>query len=522
VQAGTSRRELLERAGAGALALGMPGILAACDTGAEPTPAPNDPVRGGTLRVGTLFGTGQDLDPHRPETGKDAIARQRSVYQQLAAFDPEGKPRLLLAESLEPNARGDEWIVRLRPDVRFHDGSRLTPEDVIFSYRRILDEKNELEGATDLQMIDPKGLVKLDASTLRIQLRYPYADLISQVGQRTASIVKDGTTTFAETNGTGPFRVSAWTPQERMTLVAFDDYWEDVPSLDRVELRHIADPSARLNALRGGQVDAISDLEAAQVPIAQADDELEVLVAESDGWTAIYMDTKAPPFDDVRVRQAMRLIADRQQILDQAQSGLGALGNDLFGRSDPLYAADLPQRERDLDQARSLLRAAGQENLQVTLHTADAAAAMLSSALVFSEQAKDAGIRVTPKRYPSDGYWTNAYGKVPLAQTSYGHRPLMAQYLQVLDPDGEWTASETNWDEPRSTKLFREAVATTDPDRQKELMHEVQRIHWETGGYLIWGFATWLSAHRKGVVGFVPDVNFPFNNFTFTKVSLAA
>ena len=95
------------------------------------------------------------------------------------------------------------------------------------------------------------------------------------------------------------------------------------------------------------------------------------MASESGAWVPFTMRVDQAPFSDVRVRQALRLIVDRQQMIDQALSGFGVLGNDLYAPFDPAYAKDLPQREQDIDQAKSLLKQAGQEGLEVELFTGD-------------------------------------------------------------------------------------------------------------------------------------------------------
>ena len=514
-----SRRELLQRAGAGSLALSLVGsgipdlAMAAYDTTVQKP--------GGVLRVGMSFGVSASLDPHKASSGSLDESRMLNVFSRLTDFDRKGDVVMQLAESIEPNKTGTRWLVKLRDDVVFHDGSPLTADDVIYSYRRILTKKLGLEGFADLSMIDPSRLRKVDRTTLLIFLKYPYADLPSQLGQRTTSILKAGTRSFRSLNGTGPFKFGKAVTGRSTTLLANRNYFvTNRPFVDRVELINISDETARLNALSANQVDAIPVQGLERIAVLKNTPGVKYVISPSDGWATMVMNIKERPFNDVRVRQALRLIADRPQIRAQAQQGLGRIGNDLFGLFDPMYASSIPQRTQDIDRARSLLRAAGYEDLQITLESGEVAPATLSSALVFAEQAKAAGVTIKVNNNSPDTYWTNVWGKQPFVQTYWAHRPLIGQWLQVLDPAGPWTSYETRWDDPKTTKRFREAVRTVDEKRRAEIMHEVQLAQWNRGGNLIWGFIVYLDAYRSNVRGTAQNANRRMDNWGWANLSV--
>ena len=124
-----------------------------------------------------------------------------------------------------------------------------------------------------------------------------------------------------------------------------------------------------MNALVGGQIDALDRLPAAQVPVMQARSDLHVLSTACGYFQPIVMRVDQAPFTDVRVRQAFRLLVDRNQMVRQVYSGHGRIGNDMYCPYDPCYPSKLAQRHQDLDQAKSLLKAAGQSDMAITLTT---------------------------------------------------------------------------------------------------------------------------------------------------------
>ena len=136
-----------------------------------------------------------------------------------------------------------------------------------------------------------------------------------------------------------------------------------------------------------------------------------------------------PPFDDPKVRQAMRLIVDREQMIDQILSGYGFIGNDLYAPfDDGLPQRTLPQREQDIDQAKSLLQQAGKDGMTVDLHTTNGAANMVSVATIFAQQAKDAGITVNVKNDPN--YYGDSYLKLAFSVDFWGTRGYLNQVQQ--------------------------------------------------------------------------------------------
>ena len=170
--------------------------------------------------------------------------------------------------------------------------------------------------------------------------------------------------------GTGPFKYKSFTPGKNSVFTKYDDYWGDKAFVDELHIQDFADPSAQVNALQAGQVQTIDNLPYNLIDTVKGQGG-QIIEAETGAWVPFTMRVDVKPFSDVRVRQAMRLICDRQQMIDNALSGKGTLGNDLYAPFDPAYAKDLPQREQDIDQAKSLLKQAGQEGLQVQLFTGD-------------------------------------------------------------------------------------------------------------------------------------------------------
>ena len=493
---------------------------------AEPAPAPAEPAeagptRGGRLRVGVLGGgASESLDPNFAINEVD-VPRVLNLYDGLTELDPDGNVNLHLAEELSANDDATVWTLKIRDDVVFHDGSPLTTDDVVYSLRYVADPANESAGLASLSFLQPNNIRRLDATTVELQLDRPFAFLPNPLAERFIKIFKDGTTEFEPPNGTGPFKFDSWTRGERSLFVRNEDYWiEDRPYLDELEVFSIEDPSARLNALVAGQIDAMAQLDFKQYPIAEGDANLTILEKPSGSNTPLTMSLDHPPFDDNRVRQAFRLMADRQQLVDQVLDGHGLIGNDLFGWFDPDYADEIPQREYDPERAKALLKDAGQEGLEVTLHTSEVAPGLVDASTLFAEQAKAADVTVKLMKYPPDQYWTGPYLNVPFAGSDWPGRPIVDTLLLSVTQDAPY--NETAWGEPNFDQLLNQALATPDPDERKPLMVEVQQQLWDEGGYLIWGFRNNVDVVSNTVQGITPSVVRPLGYYNLRDASLEA
>ena len=421
----------------------------------------------------------------------------------------------MLAESIEPSDHGRTWTLRLRDGVEFHNGKRLDVDDVIFTFRRIVDTK--ANGAAALSIIDFAGLRKLDARTLRIPLTQPYAQFQDELAQYYNGIVPVGFD-VAKPVGTGPFRFGTFTPGDRSSFPRFTGYWRgDQPYVDELVIVDLPGAEAQLEALLGGDVDAIDNLPPERIATVKAAGH-NVLVSETGNWTPFTMRVDTPPFTDPRVRQALRLVADREQLVSQALNGQGRIGNDLYAPYDVAYAKQLPQRQQDLDQARSLLRSAGQSGLQLELYTSTAVdTSAVNAALLFAQQAHSAGISVRVRPVDSGVFYGKQYLGWTFAQDYWYTRNYLPQVAQGSLPNAPY--NECHWNDSAFESVISSARAELDPSRRARLLQDAQQIEYDRGGYLVWGFKNQIDAFSSKVTGFIPDRGLPLSSFQFRTIS---
>ena len=497
-----TRREVLKGAALAGAALGLGPLLSACGGGtASPAgsiSAAGSPRSGGTLRAALIGGSSSDtLDALNPITVVD-FQRIFQLNQGLVAYTPDAQLSYVLADEMTPNADATEWTIRVKSGITFHDGKPFGADDVMYTLRRILDPKAPAAGAASIALLDVAKMKKLDDLTVRVPCTQPFCTL-KEVMAAGYHLMVPVDYDPKKPLGTGPFQVVSFTPGRQSTFKKYADYWETgLPYVDEVVMTDFSDATSQMNALVGGQADLANALSADVIPTATGQGK-KIVVNPGGGMTPFTMRVDSKPFDDVRVRQAMRLVVDRKQLMDLVFAGNGTIGNDVFSMWDPSYDSELPQREQDIEQAKSLLKAAGQEGMTVELVTADIAQGAIKAAQVFAQQAAAAGVTVKLRQTNVTDFYGSNYLKWVFAQdwwSFFYYLPQVAFSNLKIAP-----FNETHWDDPRTTKLYLEALSTVDDAKRTEIVHEMQKIDYDEGGYIIAYFSPVIDAYGANVSG---------------------
>lgn len=471
--------------------------LTGCGT-TPPTSAAATPRAGGRLRAAFAGGGAKEvLDPHLANLFVEA-ARSKAMFDKLADLGPDVSARPRLAERWEPDATLTRWRITLR-QAAFHDGRPVRAEDVLASYARILDPNRAFRAKSSLALVDLPNSRAVDDRTVEFALKRPFVEFPNAMAAFGAYIVPAGVEDFTAPVGSGPFRFVSFEPGRSVLLRRDADHWDGAPHLDELEFVIANEESARVNALLGGQVEYAHDLTPTTARSHAAGDRMAIHRAPNSAVQAFAMKLDRPPFDDRDLREAMFLLADRPQLVESVLAGSGQVGNDLFGKGYQHYADDLPQRERDLDRAKFLIKRAGAEGLTVKLDTSTAAAGMVEAATVFADQVKGSGLTVEVVTGNKDSYWADTLKNGSLSSFRSGAMPIETHIAQRL-LSGSGT-NVTKWARPEFDALYDEAVSTVDEQRRGELYREMQRSLHAEGGYLMWGFADWIVGAAPNVGG---------------------
>ncbi|MGW1345796.1 ABC transporter substrate-binding protein [Kribbella sp. NPDC002412] len=476
------------------------------------------PTQGGRLRAVYAGGGAKEvLDPHVQSLFVD-IARHKAMYDKLVELGPDLKPVPRLAEKWESDKQATTWRFTLR-DATFHDGNKLTSEDVLYNLARIADPKApERVAQSSLATVDLRRSKAIDPRTVELTLSAPNAEFPALLAGIGTQIVRDGFTDPTKPVGTGPFRFVSFEAGRSMVASRYGDYWED-PA--RIEELHIlsADSEARANAVQGGQAEYANDMTATFARTAEAGKTVRIVAAKASTMQAFVMKCDQPPFDNPDVRLAFKLLADRQRLVDVVLAGRGAVGNDLFGKGYQYYPDGLPQRERDVEQAKALLKKAGLANKEVEIFTADASAGFVEAATLFAEQVAEAGVKLKVITGSPLTYTKDLLTKGVIGCHRSGAMPIPQYITDRLLTKSPFNV--THWRRPGFDAEFAAAQVLTDEAARSAKYGVLQKTLRDEGGILAWGLPDYLVAVSSKVQGVdaVPPNTLDFGRFD--KVWLA-
>ncbi len=471
---------------------------------ATSAPAAAGPKRGGTLRRGWQPPT--TLDPAL-QTNVNEIAAVAQLYDWFVWIDEKNQPAPALATGWETSKDGLTWTFELRKGVTFHSGKALTTDDVIFTFNRLRDKKT---GAATADLYANITDVKApDASHVQFVLAKPNPDLPADLGDYHSAVVdstqKDFKTTF---NGTGPFMMDKFSPEDRATFKRNPNYWmSGMPYLDGVQDIYAPELNAHVESLQGGQIDVVMGLPAQLAETLKKVGKFPLLEGLTNMHFAIRMRSDRGAAKDPRVRQALKLATDRSAILQTARLGYGVTGRDtpigpVFGD----YYLNVPEPKRDVAQAKALLKEAGFENLQITL-TAQNAMDVPQIAQVWQQQLADAGVKVDINVVPVDTYYQDdGWLQVDYGITDWGSRATPQPYLQLAYMTGaKW--NESHWSDPELDSLATQAASEMDHAKRVDLYKKIQQIFIDRGPIIVPYFEKSVVATAPKVKGLVvhPD-----------------
>jgi peptide/nickel transport system substrate-binding protein len=525
--AGFGRRQFLLGIAASSVLAGAGGLLSACGGSSsgsiQAAGASRRVHRGGTLKLGLSGGSSSDtVDPHKSLTYIDT-ARLQSIYQPLVQLNGQAQVEYVLAESITAHHGSlAEWVIRLRPGVTFHDGKEFTAADVIFTFQRIF--ANNFTGKFGLGPIDMSRTKAVDQHTVLVKLTRPFASFVEQLASFWYNLYIAPTDfSPAQPIGTGAFRYQSFTPGQRSVFTRNPHYWKSgLPYVDTLTIIDFSDNTTLQDALSTGVIHGAGALDGPQVASLSTAGGINTVVSHSGEIIPFTMRVDQPPFNDVNVRQAMRLLTDRAQLIDSALDGYGVVANDLFSPYDADFNHALARpAQGDIPQAKFLLRKAGQENLTVTLTTSAVATGTVAMATVLAAQAQAAGVTIKLNNVPAGTFFGPNYLKWPFAQDYYNYYPYLAQVSESMLKGSPFNETHTN--NAHYTSLYNQANATVNPSLRREIIHEMQNYDFSEGGYLIPAFISVLDAYSDQITGYTAGrVGQPLSNFDFEHFAFVA
>jgi peptide/nickel transport system substrate-binding protein len=478
----TRRRLIQVGVGTGVVGAGIVAAVALSaggddDDGDGGASGSSKPRRGGVLEVSVTDTNNADrLNPIVPINTND-ILTQSMVFDGLTRIDLEFNVSPGLAESWEPNADGTVWEFRLRDGVEFHDGKTLTADDVVWTLQQDFDPDGEGAGLAIFERyVRPEGVKAKSPTLVEISLERPNFFLPALLGGFYTNIAQEGTKDWSNPPGTGPFSVKSFKPGSLFEGERNPNYWESgIPYLEQVRLVAVPEQATKVQSVTDGTAQLGDSMEYKFLSQVEESDVADVLSAPGGSFPVIVFQGDQAPFDDPRVVEALKLLIDREKIVQQVYFGRAAVTPDvLIPPSDPYFPSELSPPARDVEKAKSLLRQAGQSQLNITLNTSEFFPGVTDIPVLFKEMAEPAGVNIAVKVNQVQTYQTNVLYQVPAFMDAWLRQLTVALPPLLYTPGSAY--NESKFTNPRPAQLFTEAVATNDKATQKAKIGEAATI----------------------------------------------
>ncbi len=312
------------------------------------------------LFVVDTVGSPASLDPH-VQWDPDSYFVYRNVFDNLVTRDATGKiiPQIATSWTYQSDT---VVILKLRTDVVFHDGSKLTPEDVVFSIKRVTDPAFKSPQLSQYDSIIGAEVVGPDS--VKLTTKVPYPVLLAQLTKLSvvpkAVVEKVGNEAFnAAPVGSGPYKLTNFTRGVRTELAAQPGYWRGAAPFARVEFRPVPDESTRLANLRSGRSDITRILLTDDADALKGDAQLRVLWTPVERVAMLALNGLTGPMKERKVREAVAYAIDRDLIVEALLKGYGKAVDEMMPAANFGYIAGLPGFKYDPARAKALLKEAG-------------------------------------------------------------------------------------------------------------------------------------------------------------------
>jgi peptide/nickel transport system substrate-binding protein len=508
---GVSRREVMRILLAGGIVASPAGGLLA-HAASSSSPAPK---QGGRIKVASASGSATDTIDPAAGSGATDYTRAHMFYNGLTRLDDKLVPQMELAESID-NEGALRWTIKLRKDVHFHDGKPFTSADVVYSLLRHKDPASRSKAQSVAEQMEE---VKVAGPyEVRIRLSSPNADFPVILGTTHFLIVKEGATSFTTAIGTGPYKCKEFQPGVRSIAVRNNEYWKPgKPYLDEIELVTIPDEASRVNALLGGEVHIVIQINPRSAQRIAATGGYAIIEAKSGEYTDLVMRDELGPVRNPDFVLAMKYLLDREQMRGVAFRGFAVLGNDQpIPPNHRFYFAGLQQRPYDPDKAKFHLKKSGLAGATLPLVASVAASGSIDMAKLLQLSAQQVGLTLNINNMPVGGYWTDHWMKHPLGFGSVNPRP-SADMLFTLFFKSNATWNESGWKNDKFDQLLVAARAQTDEAKRKRLYADMQVLVHEQCGIGIPMFRNTVDGYNTSVKGYGAHPLGGFMGFMFAE-----
>lgn len=483
-----------------------------------------DPVSGGTLIWGHSETT-QNLDMHQTGTASTGRLLQ-NVHESIVSADKEFNIIPNLAESFEQSEDGLTYTFRLRDDVVFHNGAKMTSADVKYSFERAMNPET---GAVNFEVFNAvKSIDTPDDLTVIVTLDSVNAPFLSRLAENGAGVVMpagSGDTQGEQPIGAGPFKFVRREFGNEVELERFDDYFGGPAYLDKVIAREITEPTVRLTGLRTGELHMINDIPLDRMAEFEGNPDFQTLAWFPLNWDFVNFNHEFEPFKDPRVREAFDLMIDKETLMQGALWGQGQTSASPSFPTSPSYNDALTQRPQDFERAKALLADAGYGpgDLKVVFKVTTNYPYHVDSAQIMLEWFRAGGVDMTIEQLT----WSDWLSQVWVDKD---FQITMMNFFTLWEPDflyySLWhSTGGFNYrkiSEPALDEMLEKARVTVDTDARMAIYKDVQKyINENTLDVILW-FRNGTIGAQTNVMGLDTIVQPNGSEMNFHKVWLSS
>ncbi|MDQ3461336.1 MAG: ABC transporter substrate-binding protein [Deinococcota bacterium] len=446
------------------------------------------------------------LDPH-VATAFSTFAVIGQIYDGLLELNADLQLEPALAESWEVADDGLSYTFTLREGVLFHNGRAMTSEDVVYSFERIMAEATGSPLASRFDTV--AEVTAQDEATVVFTLAEPFAPFLANLLSLSVvprEVVEENEGLQQVAVGTGPFVLREWVPDVYLLLEANPDYYrEGEPGVAAIRYNIVPEASTRAAGLRSGSYHLLPDVDPATAETLRGAQGVTLLASQDLGYSLLGLNVTRPPLDDARVRRAINLAIDREEIVEAVYFGNAVPGGPLSpGLGDwALSTEEFDCYTPDPEAARALLAEAGYENgFELEILGFGTIRVVSDLAQVVQAQLRDVGIDATVN--------IEEFGQFVQDWRNSNFDAFVSLNGGSTDPDGYlhrtfYTGGSTNvylYSDPEVDRLLDEGRTTTEEEARYQVYAELQRKLACEGPIVHVAYATLFSAHREGVLGF--------------------
>jgi peptide/nickel transport system substrate-binding protein len=536
VEGRLSRRDFIRKGSA--IGLSMPligGILAACgSSGTTPSGGSTSAAgkAGATIKAGILVPAAA-INPITiaDQGGLELIG---NVGEFLVFTDHQGNYHPWLATSWSANSDASVWTFKIRQGVKFNDGTPMTVDDVVYSFKSQSDPKSSANALSVFGgTLSPGGVQKVDDTTVAFHLDAPnngFVDAVSEDNYNMIVVPKGFNFDNYQKDwpGTGRFMQASYTPNQGASLVRNPHYWGTKALPSRIDFTFYQTEAPMSSALQAGQIDTMDQFSVAGSPQLLTGG-FNVISLKAATHRQLSMRNDKGPFKNKLVRQAIAYTLDRPGIVAALFKGQAVVGNDSpFAPNFRSTNTSVPQRVKNIAKAKQLLAQAGVPNGFSTPLLTETTQEMPQFAQIIKQSAAQIGINIsltveTPTKY----YGQAVFGKSDwldgeMSLVDYGARAVPNVYLKAplqsinaKTGQGSWNAAHFN--NPTYDKLSNQFLAAVDLSTQQKIAGQIQQLLLDETPIIFAYFYNYLSASQKNVTGTYPTAQGQFFLWNATK-----